>query len=101
MGVIRVDTAQLKARAEELENLNTQFKNAIGELETTENSLNQMWDGDANNAFHAAFNRDKIQMNNFYNAVAQYVVRLRNIVAKYQATEARNVEIGNTRKYNG
>ena len=41
--------------------------------------------------FKQEFERDKVQMNNFYNAIEQYCNKLEEIAAKYQQTEARNV----------
>lgn len=97
--MIRVSAEQLIARANELKNLNEQFKTTIGELETTEETLRTMWEGDANDAFHAAFTSDKVQMTNFYNAIEIYVYRLLEIAAKYQQAEATNQEIASNRTY--
>ena len=69
MAIIRVTAAQLKTGAEELRNLNQQFKAAVSDLESTEGSLNSMWEGEARNAFHQAFTNDKTQMDNFFNAL--------------------------------
>lgn len=99
MGVIRVDVTQLNSKADELEALNTQFKKSVDDLETSANSLKSMWEGEANNAFNTAFNSDKVQMNNFYNAIGMYVTNLRKVASKYQQAEATNVEIGNNRTY--
>lgn len=99
MGVIRVDAAQLQSRMEELESLNRQFKTEVDGLETQAGSLKSMWEGEANDAFNNAFNNDKVQMNNFYNAVEMYVMRLGNILSRYQSAEATNTSIGNTRTY--
>lgn len=99
MSLIRVSVPQLTTGASELEQLNQQFKAAVSELESQEAVLNGMWEGDANVAFHNAFNNDKIQMTNFYNAIEAYVARLNEIAARYQQAEAQNTEIGNTRSY--
>lgn len=97
--MIRVSTTQLIAKANELKNLNEQFKAAISELENSEETLRTMWEGEANDAFHAAFTNDKIQMSNFYNAVEVYIYRLLEISAKYQQAEITNLGIANTRTY--
>ena len=97
--MIRVEASQLIAKANELKNLNAQLKSTIGELESSEEALRGMWEGEANDAFHNAFNSDKIQMNNFYNAIEMYVYRLLEIAAKYQQAEATNLEIANNRTY--
>ena len=99
MSEILVNAAQLKAKAEELSAQNTQLKAQIELLNETEMSLNSMWEGDANVAFHNAFQRDKIQMTNFYNAIQQYVQVLQNTAARYSQTELNNAEIASARKY--
>ena len=97
--MIRVSATQLIARANELKNLNAQLRNNIAELETTEETLRTMWEGEANDAFHTAFTSDKIQMTNFYNAIEIYIYRLLEIAAKYQQAEATNQEIATNRTY--
>lgn len=99
MSEIMVTAAQLRAKAEELENLNQQLKSQNEKLGTTEEALNVMWEGDANTAFHAAFNSDRVQINNFYNAIAAYVSALRVIAQKYEQTEAQNQQIASARNY--
>ena len=58
-----------------------------------------MWEGQARETFHNAFASDKIQMDNFYNAVEVYAQRLEQIAAKYAQAEAANVEIASERTY--
>lgn len=99
MAELKVTAAQLMAKAEELQNLNQTFKAKVDSLEETELALSGMWDGDAKEAFHKAFTSDKIQMTNFYNAIAQYVQVMQQIAAKYNEAEGRNVETANARNY--
>ncbi len=99
MAEILTNTAQLRSQAEALKNLNDSFKSAVGQLESTEGTLMGMWDGDAKNAFDKAFKNDKIQMDNFYNAIANYVNVLEQIAANYDSAEAANVSTGTTRSY--
>ena len=99
MATFTVTSKELQAKAEELKSLNQQFKNEVSELESTENALSGMWEGEARDAFHKAYSSDRVQMDNFYNAIETYVMRLESAAAKYAQTEAANVEIANTRKY--
>lgn len=99
MAEIKVTAAQLKAKATELQDLNNNFKKRVEALEETETTLVGMWEGDAKDAFHKAFTNDKTQMNNFYNAIAQYVRVMEEIAAKYGQAEATNVNTANERKY--
>ena len=99
MPEIQVTTAQLRAKAEELSAQNAQLKAQIERLEETELSLNAMWEGEANTAFHAAFQRDKVQFTNFYQAIQQYIQVLQSVATRYAQAESRNVEIANTRTH--
>lgn len=99
MAYFQVTSSQLKAKAEELRNLNATFKSTTGELEELEATLGSQWEGEAKNAFHQAFTRDKIQMDNFYNAIEQYVNVLLNIAAKYENAESINTQTASTRTY--
>ena len=94
MGIIRVDSHQLKAQAEQLKQLN-----ATSDLESSEENLNSMWEGDANDQFHKAFKSDKVQMDNFYNAIENYVNVLNEMVAGYESAEAANTDIATQRNY--
>ena len=96
---MNVTICQLRTKADELEALNNNLKTMIDELEAAENRLNGMWDGEANEAFHNAFNSDKIQMINFYNLVRIYIYILRSIIARYQCAEAHNTCTATTRSY--
>ncbi|MBO6142551.1 MAG: WXG100 family type VII secretion target [Lachnospira sp.] len=99
MGLIRVDSHQLKAQAEQLKQLNATFKNTTSDLEASEENLNSMWEGDANDQFHKAFKSDKTQMDNFYNAIEKYVSVLQEMVANYESVEAVNTDTAVQRNY--
>lgn len=99
MSYFQVTVAQLKAQAEELRTLNSNFKTTVGELEELEATLGSQWEGEAKNAFHNAFSRDKIQMDNFYNAIERYVAALLTIAAKYEQADGINTETATTRTY--
>lgn len=94
-----VNSKTLKSKAQELKRLNSNLKTQISNLTTQETSLNRMWDGDANTAFHNAFQNDVTQMNNFYNAIEKYVTVLQEIAAKYDNAEQSNQNVASTRKY--
>lgn len=99
MALIRVTARELRAKASELRGLNGQFKSQVGTLESQEQSLASMWEGEAKNAFHMAFHNDKTQMDNFQSLMEQYCVALENIAAKYEMAEAQNTETAATRTY--
>ena len=99
MPEILVTAAQVKAKAEELRTMNEQFKSMVSELESQEVDLNSMWEGQANDAFHNAFMRDKSQMENSHSVMTMYISTLEQIAAEYEKAEAQNMMIGNTRSY--
>ena len=95
---IQVTTATLTKKATELKSINSKFKTQIESLKTAENSLNSMWDGEANDAFHKEFTKDVTQMTNFYNAIEKYVTSLNEIVKQYENAERTNTSTATTRK---
>lgn len=99
MAAFQVTSRELRAKAETLRNLNSQFKGQVGNLESQEGTLITMWEGEARNAFDRAFKNDKSQMDNFYNLIEQYCVALENIAAKYDMAEAQNLSTAQARSY--
>lgn len=96
---IQVTTGTLTNKANELKSLNSRFKSQVETLKSQESSLNSMWDGEANTAFHNAFNKDVIQMNNFYNAIEKYVSSLNEIAKNYENAEKVNLSTATNRSY--
>ena len=99
MAAFQVTSSELKTKAEELRGLNGQFKSQVGNLETQEGSLVNMWEGEARDAFDTAFKHDKEQMDKFYELIEQYCAALENIAAKYEQAESQNVSTATTRSY--
>ena len=99
MALIRVTAAQLKAKADELTNLNNTLKANVRDLEASEQNLATMWEGQAKDAFHQAFHNDKVQMGNFSMLIEKYVSVLLNIAAKYAQAESVNTETASARNY--
>lgn len=91
--------SELKAKAEQLQNLNEQFQTERAQLEETAASLSGMWEGEAKTMFDTAFKSDMVQLQNFYNAIIAYINALSAIAQTYMTTEAKNVEIARTRSY--
>lgn len=99
MSEIIVTSATLRSKAEELNQMNEQFKSAVSSLSDEENALRSQFEGEASDAFHQAFSQDVIQMNNFYNAIAQYVQKLIQIAESYEKAEQANVATATQRNY--
>ena len=99
MSAFSVTSSKLRESAEELRNLDSQFLSAKEELVSEERRLKGMWEGMANEAFHAAFTRDLGQMETFYSVINQYAQTLDVIAEKYEEAERRNEQIASNRTY--
>lgn len=99
MSMIQVRALQLRNEAANLQGLNQELKNLIHEMEMKEFGMQNMWEGQAKEAFHIAFMKDKEQMIMFQNLVMKYIQALYMIAAKYEQVEAQNIEIASKRAY--
>lgn len=97
MALIRVTASDIRAKKEQLLELNGQFKAQVGTLETSEGTLNGQWEGAANEAFHKAFMDDKGYMDQFYNLIIKYCEVLEQIAIKYEQAEEANRDTATTR----
>ncbi len=94
-----VSVQDLRTKVEALRTLNSEFKARTNDLTNTESSLNGMWEGEARDAFHNAFQSDITQMGNFYNAIEVYAMRLDEMASRYEAAESVNLDIATERTY--
>ena len=93
-------TAQeLQGAITELSANNGQFKNRVADLLNAQQKLAGMWQGDANNAFNAAFNNDKGQWDTFAQLMDKYIETLQTIKNTYETAEAANTQTAATRSY--
>ena len=99
MSFFQVTAAELRKKAEQLKGLNSRFKTGTDSLQATEQTLKSMWEGEANDAFHTAFTRDKSQMDEFHAVIEQFIEALLIIAAKYETAENKNIQIAATRSY--
>lgn len=99
MAQILVTSAELRNAASTLREYNSNFKNQVASLESSEGALNSQWQGAAKDAFHKAFTNDKAFMDKFAAEIENYCQALETIAAKYDAAESANVETATIRKY--
>ncbi len=99
MAEIKVTSGNLKSKASELRQLNNQFKKAVEDMTSYEQQLVSMWDGDAKEAFHTAYNNDRTQMDTFYQTIEKYCQALESNAAKYEAAEQKNYNTASNRTY--
>ncbi len=97
MSFFSVTSSELRQKSEQLKGLNAKFKTSVEALETSEQALKTMWEGEANEAFHKAFVNDKGKMDSFYTAVQQYIEALLAIAVKYEEAENKNIATAQTR----
>lgn len=97
MSMFRVSSSELRQKADQLEQMNAQFKSAVEALANQEQSLATMWEGEAQKAFRTAFNNDRQQFMNFYNGITKYIEALRAAAAQYDQAEAKNLSTAQTR----
>lgn len=99
MAEIKVTSGELRSKASELRQLNSQFKKAVEDMTATEQQLMGMWDGETKEAFHNAYNSDKTQMDTFYDTIEKYCQTLENNADKYESAEQKNLGTASTRSY--
>jgi len=99
MAMIQVTATELERQAEQLEQLNQNFKAKVEGLNSEEQQLCSMWEGEAKAAFDKAFQNDKTQMESFEALIKKYVQAMRDIAKKYKEAEAANTEKASTRSY--
>lgn len=99
MAQYEVTNAQLTQVQNQLTTDNEQFIQKVSALEGKQQELKNMWQGEANNAFDAAFNSDKEKWTTFANLMKQYIEALGKIAAAYSKAEAANVDTAKNRTY--
>ena len=99
MAEIKVTSSELRAKASELRQINSQFKKSVDDMTGTEQQLVSMWDCEAKDAFHKAYNNDKSQMDTFYQTIEKYCQTLEEAAAKYEAAEKKNLSTASSRTY--
>lgn len=88
-----VTAQEVKNKAMELRKINADFKKTASDLEGEQTRLNTMWEGDAHDNFDMAYKKNKVHIENFYNAIENYCVKLDEIAANYANAENRNVSL--------
>lgn len=99
MALIRVTASQVRNTAGQLRDYNQNFNGQVQKLQESEASLNSMWDGQANDAFHAAFTSDKEYMTQFYTLINKYCEALDQIATEYENAENVNTDTATRRSF--
>ena len=84
---------QLNQKMQKLQELRSQYESAIKQLQTKEEELNGMWEGDARGAFKKAFGQSYQTLVKFLEMIDQYILALAETIQEYARTEQANREI--------
>lgn len=97
MSFFQVTSSELRAKADELKNLNQRFHQETENLGNCHNALNGMWEGESKEAFSREFIQDRAKMELFSNAIAQYIEALHVIAVRYDEAESKNLATASSR----
>lgn len=98
MAEIKVTPSELRNKANDLQQLNLNFRRTVEEMVGYEGQLAGMWEGEAQKAFRKAFNDDRAKMEKFAANIDKYVEALRTDAQKYEDAENKNTSIATQRK---
>ena len=90
MSFYQVDSRQLRTKKDELAGLIMRFMLEKEDLISKETTLRSMWEGSANESFHAAFLRDSQMMEAFAELLNRYVGVMESIADRYDMAEEKN-----------
>lgn len=96
---IQLTESALNKKKSELEQLNSDLKKQIKDLDSTEKSLMGMWVGDAAKAFNTTYEKDGASFDKFTSLVTKYVGALESIMKLYEKGERKNVQTAKKRSY--
>ena len=90
MSFYQVDSNQLRGKKDELSSLIQRFRQEKEALCAKELALRSMWEGAANDSFHAEFVRNAGQMDAFAEVISRYLGVIGYIADRYDMAEQRN-----------
>ena len=91
-------TANIRSKADELEQLLSQFKNEVTGLRDDNTTLGQQWEGDARTTFNQQFLLDAEKFDAFAQGIAQFIQQLRKNAEDLDYIERVNENIAANRK---
>ncbi len=91
MSFYQIDSGQLRAKKEELISLNRRFLSEKENLCSKESILRSMWEGAANESFHAGFMKNAGQMDAFAQTIDRYLAVMESIAQRYDNAEQKNI----------
>jgi WXG100 family type VII secretion target len=91
MSFYQINSGQLRSKKDELSALCRRFIQEKENLCAVELALGSMWEGAANEQFHAAFMKNAGQMDSFAQLVGRYIGVIGRIADRYDTAEQKNL----------
>ncbi len=91
MSFYQVNSVQLRSKKDELTALSQRFIKEKENLCAMELGLRQMWEGEANENFHAGFMKNAGRMDTFIQVISQYLSVIERIADRYEIAEQKNL----------
>lgn len=98
MAEIKVTPRELRNKAQELQNLNKQFRSEVEKMVGYQTQLDSMWDGEARTAFDRAFDTDRSKWDTFARNIDDYVQKMLETAETYETAEQNNLQTASVRK---
>ncbi len=90
MSYYQVDNRQLRTKKDELAGLIQRFVSEKENLISNEAALSAMWEGIANESFHARFVKESGIMDSFTELLYRYADVMESIADRYELAEEKN-----------
>ena len=91
MSFYQVDSNRLRGKKDELIGLVGRFRQEKESLCAKENALRAMWEGEANDTFHAQFIKSAAQADAFAELVSRYAEVIESVAQRYDMAEQTNL----------
>ena len=92
MALNRINTQEMRAVANSVEQLASDYTRKVTDLYSAGQELDKMWDGDANATFNAQLGQDQPRFELLNKVISQYVQVLRENAEAYDKSEAEAVQ---------
>lgn len=86
----------VKAKADDFMRYSSDVRTKAEELTALIASLDEIWEGDAHDAFKAAYEKNKIALENYAVILQKYSSALQDISNDYDVSESKNTQLANS-----
>jgi len=92
MAINRVDSQGMRAAANDIEQMASEYTQQVAALFMVGQELDAMWDGDASDTFKTRLGQDQPRFEALNNVIKQYIDALRRNAESYDKNEAMAVQ---------